>query len=101
MKEIDREGLRIASYNIVSLRKYKNELETVLKERNMDVVALNEARLESKMQNSEVNIKNYRIYREDRNTAGCGVAVFVKDTLPHFQRLEITDQDLEVIVIET
>ena len=52
------------------------------------------------MPNSAVNINNYRIYRKDRNTAGGGVAVFVQETLPHFQRLEITDQDLEVIGIE-
>ena len=44
--------------------------------------------------------KNYQIHRKDRNTAGGGVAVYVRETLPHFQRLDITDQDLEVIGIE-
>ena len=58
----ERKGLRIASYNIVSLRKHKNELETVLNERNIDVIGLNETRLESKVPNSVVNIENYQIY---------------------------------------
>ena len=98
--EGDRKGMRIASYSIVSLRKYENELETVLKERNIDVIALNETRLASKMPISEEDIKNYQIYRKDRNTAGGGVALFVKETLPQSQPLDITDQDLEVIGIE-
>ena len=50
--KVERKGLRIASYNIVSLRKYKDELETVLNERNIDVIGLNETRLESKVPNS-------------------------------------------------
>ena len=96
----ERKGLRIASYNIVSLRKYKNELETVLNEQNIEVIGLNETRLDSKVPNSVVNIGNYHIYRKDRNTAGGGVAVYVRETLPHFQRLDITDQDIEIIGIE-
>ena len=66
----------------------------------MDVLGLNETRLESKVPNSVVNIENYQIYRKDRNTAGGGVAVYVTETLPHVQRLDITDQDLEAIGIE-
>ena len=93
-------GLRIGSCNIVSLRKYKNELEIVLTERNIDVIGLNKTRLESKVPNSVINIENYQIYRKDRNTADGGVAVYVRETLPHFQRLDITDQDLEAIGIE-
>ena len=85
---------------INTLRKHKNELETVLNERNIDVIGLNETRLESKVPNSVVSIENYQIYRKDRNTAGGGVAVYVRETLPHFQRIDITDQDLEVIGIE-
>ena len=51
------------------------------------------------MPNSVVNIENYQIYRNDRNAAGGEVAVRVRETLPHFQRLDITDQDLETIDI--
>ena len=75
-------------------------METVLNERNIDIIGLNETRLESRIPYSVVNIENYQIYRKDRNTAGGGVAVYVRETLLHFQRLDITDLDLEVIGIE-
>ena len=66
----------------------------------IDVIGLNETRLESKVPTLVVNIENYQIYPKDRNTAVGGVPVYVKETLPHFQRLDITDQDLEVVGIE-
>ena len=47
-----RKGLRLASYNIVSLRKQKNELETLINELNLDVIELNETRLERNIPNS-------------------------------------------------
>ena len=40
-----RNGLKIASYNIVSLRKYKDELSLMLNENQIDIIGLNETRL--------------------------------------------------------
>ena len=75
-------------------------METVLNESKIDVTGLNETRPESRVPDSVINIENYQIYRKDRNTAGGGVAVYVREILPHFQRLDIIDLDLELIVIE-
>ena len=75
-------------------------METVLNESKLDVIDLNETRLESRVPDWVINIENYQIYRKDRNTAGSGVAVYVREILPHFQRLDIIDLDLELIGIE-
>ena len=93
-------GLRIASYNIVSLSKHKNELETLINDQNLDVIGLNERRLERSIPNSVVNMNEYIIYRKDRNAAGGGVATSVRETLRHSQRIDISDSDLEIICIE-
>ena len=38
---------------------------------------------------SEIQIDGYDIYRDDRNTSGGGVAVYVNQTVRHFHRSDI------------
>ena len=45
----------------------------LLSERNIDVKGQNEARLESRVSDSIVNIENYQIYQKGRKTASGGV----------------------------
>ena len=71
-----------------------------MNDRNIDVMGLNETRLEQNIPNSTVNISDYKIYRKDRNAAGGGVAIYVRETLPHSQRIDIGDSDLEIVYIE-
>ena len=96
----NRKGLIIASYNIVSLRKQKNELDTLINELNLDVIGLNETRLERSIPNSVANVNEYKIHRKERNAAGVGVAIYVREALPHSHRINISDSDLEIVCIE-
>ena len=41
-----RNGLKIAFLNIVSLRKYKNELDIILHDNDIDIIGLSEKRLD-------------------------------------------------------
>ena len=56
----------------VSLGKHRNELETLINERNRDVIGLNETRLGRNIPNLVVNMNDYKIYRKDRNAVGWG-----------------------------
>ena len=51
-----RNGLKIASLNIVSLRKYKDELGIILNDNEIDIIGLNETRLDENISDRELRI---------------------------------------------
>ena len=65
-------GVKIAHLNIVSLR--KNELELV-NDHEIDFLGLSETRLYENVQDRELRIYGYEIYRNDRDTSGGRVAI--------------------------
>ena len=64
------------------LKRYRNELNVVLHENDVDIISLTETRLENKAEDHELSIERYRIFRNDRDSNGGGVAIYVKDSLP-------------------
>ena len=95
-----RKGVKIAHLNIVSLRKNKLELEVLVNDHKFDVLGLCETRLNENVQDRELRIDGYEIYRNDRDTSGGGVAMYVNNTLSHHRREDITDPKLEILGIE-
>ena len=49
---------------------------------NIDIIGLREIRLDSRVNDSEVSIHGYRIYRNDRDSNGGEIAVYVRENLP-------------------
>ena len=94
-------GVKIAHLHIISLRKNKQELEVLVNDLKFDVLGLSETRLDENVQDRELRIDGYEIYRNDRDTSGGGVAtMYVNRTLSHHRREDITDQKLEILGIE-
>ena len=86
--------------NIVSLRKHKSELGIILHDNNIDIIGLSETRLDSKVNDSEVSIHGYRIYRNDRDSNGRGVKVYVRENLPEPIVKIKSDNKVELISLE-
>ncbi len=63
-------GFKLASLNITSLVKHIDELRVYLSNNVIDVLAINETRLESTIGDNEVHIPGYEIVRRDRNSNG-------------------------------
>ena len=72
----------MASLHIVSLRKHRHELEIILRENEIDIIGVSETRLDGTVTDSMVSIEGYRIFRNDRDANGGGVAIYVKNSLP-------------------
>ena len=85
--------------NIVSLRKHKFELGIILHDNIIDIIGVRETRLDSKVNDSEVSINGYRIYRNDRDSNGGGVAAYVKENFPK-PIIKIKSYKLELISLE-
>ena len=73
-------GFKLALLNITSLIKHIDELRILLDSNPVDVLAINETRLDSTINDCEVYISGYDIIRRDRNVNGIdsvGACVFM------------------------
>ena len=94
-------GLLICSLNAPSLLKYKDEIEVLLNENRIDILAGNETKLDKFVPDSYITIENYsEPVRCDRNRHGGGVAVFVKESISYSVRTDLPIGDLEIVCIE-
>jgi hypothetical protein len=67
----------MAMLNITSLLKHMDEIRVLLTTKNVDVLAINETRLDCTISDDLVSVPNYDIIRFDRNRNGGAEAVFV------------------------
>ena len=78
----------MASLNITSLPKHIDELRVLLDKNPIDVLAINETRLDSSISDGEMHISNYVLVRRDRSLNGSLVGVFaftfVKALITHY-----------------
>ena len=91
----------MASLNITSLPRHIDELRIWLKSQNVDILAINETRLDSTIPNNSVNIPNYEIIRNDRNRNGGGVCMYDRNSISYtIKSLGLTTNECEAICIE-
>ena len=93
-------GLLICSLNAPSLRKHKDEIEVLMRENKIDILALNETKLDSKTEEEQVSIPGYTVLPCDRNSHGGGVAIYLRDTLNFEHRTDLKTDNFEMICIE-
>jgi hypothetical protein len=93
----------MASLNITSLLKHLDELKILLNDNPIDVLAINETRLDSSITDCEVFISGYDIFRRERNTNGRhggGVCFYVRTSINCTPRHDLNFKDLENLCIE-
>ena len=78
-----------------------DEIHTVLKERGIHFLALNENQLDDTCSDAQIlNIEGYKFGRLDRNRNGGGVAFYCKDTFQCAVRDDSSRSTLELICVE-
>ena len=94
--------MTIATLNVNSLLLHITEIRMLIKELGIHILAINETKLDSTIDNNLVNIDGYTIKRCDRNRNGGGVAVYLKDTLldKFIVREDVPKSFLELLCIE-
>jgi hypothetical protein len=96
-------GFKLASLNITSLPKHIDELRVLLADRPVDVLSINETRLDNSVADSDVNIPGYEIIRRDRMTNGRfggGVCFYVRTSVNYCLRSDFNINQLENLCIE-
>lgn len=61
--------------------KYIDQLRLYLINKPVDILGINETRLDDSIDNAEVHIQGYNLYRKERNRLGGGVDIYARDAL--------------------
>lgn len=93
-------GFRIAHLNITSVPKHIDQLRAYLVNKPIDIISVNETRLDDSIGNAEVDIQGYNLYRKDRCRSGGGVAIYVRDLLNVKDGSQFVPNSIEAVCIE-
>lgn len=89
--------IRLVTWNTNGLKQKLTELTHYLTDKDIDIALLTETKLTNA--DNKIKIKNYHIYRTDRPTHGGGVAIAIKNEIPHVP-IDVSHTDLEIVGIK-
>ena len=93
-------GFKIAALNIASLIRHIDELRFHMATKYVDILILNETRLDNNVDPSEYQIDGYTIVTKHRNRNGGGVAIYLRNTIDFVTRVDLQDDALEFLCVE-
>ena len=91
---------KIALLNVNSLTKHIYELKVFLANKPLDVLAINESKLDLVDSDRIVNLEGYNIVRRDRNKHGGGVCFYLRNIITFCRQYPLENDDLELIALE-
>ena len=98
-----RHGLAIACLNINSLLAHIDDLKIFMVNCKIDILCINETKLDSSVSNSEIYLSGYDVVRLDRNVNGRnggGVCIYIRSNLNFRIRKDLANKDLEFLLVE-
>ena len=90
----------MACLNINRLLPKCDQIEIFCVENKIDVMAINETKLDPQINDSEIQLTGYNIIRKGRIKFGGGVFLYIKNHLNFRVRTDLMPEQLENIVIE-
>ena len=97
LKPLDCKGFKIAHLNIRSLLPKIEEIRLLTREADLDICAFTETWISAGVTDNLIHINGYRVYRNDRETEGGGVAIYIKETIQHILTKDLISKDIENI----
>ena len=94
-------GFKLASLNVNKLSTHIDEIRILLADKCLDVLAIQETKLDVSNNNSDFCICGYELIRRDRlSDAGGGICFYIKSTLNFSVRTDLNFDELENLCIE-
>ncbi|XP_069134336.1 uncharacterized protein [Argopecten irradians] len=90
-------GLRFAHLNVRGLLSKLDYIRILLRNQTFDVLTISESHLDDSIEDGELSVSGYSMYRKDRNRRGGGVVTYVLNTLS--SAAEYCETDLELLSI--
>ena len=105
LANVFRKGLTMASLNINSLLAHIDQLRVLnfIDNSNIDILAINETKLDFSIDDDQVHLAGYDIVRKDRiqnGRSGGGVCIYLRSNLNFRIREDLLNDNLECLVIE-
>ena len=92
--------MAIASLNVNGLRRNLDEIQVLIKNLGLHILALNETKLDPNFPKELTSIAGYQQERLERTCNGGGVSIYVRDSIKYKPRPDVPVEDLEIICIE-
>ena len=89
----------MGSLNIASLTKHLDELKVLMANEPLEILAINESRLDISIPDFHIDINGYNLIRRDRNRNGGGVCVFIRKSIEFKHRTDLEKLELEMIAL--
>ena len=94
-------GFKLASLNVNKLSTHIDEIRILLADKCLDVLAIQETKLDVSNNNSDFYICGYELIRRDRlSDADGGICFYIKSTLNFSVRTDLNFDELENLCIE-
>ena len=93
-------GFKLAHLNIASIPKHFDELKVLMINRSVDILSINEARLDNTIHDDKITIPGYVLFRKDRSRSGGGVALYIRNVFNAVDRATNVPLNLEAICVE-
>ena len=90
----------MASLNVNSLLAKIDEIRLLAKNKKIDILIVNETKMDDKVEDQLIAIDDYSVKRCDRNRNGGGVALYVNNTVNFKPREDLPNKSLELVSIE-
>ena len=91
-------GLKIANLNVNSLLKHLDEIRLILINNALDILTINESKIDDNISNDDIQINGFNTIRKDRNRFGGGVVL--RDSISFSDRKDLIPNDLEMVYNE-
>ena len=93
-------GMAIASLNFNGLRSHHDEIKLLLNDKGIQILVLNETKLDGSLPIDLTEISGYQQQRLDRTCNGGGVSLYVREPIKMTPRLEVPSEGLELLCVE-
>ncbi|CAB4026141.1 RNA-directed DNA polymerase from transposon BS [Paramuricea clavata] len=80
--------------------KHLDEIRLILNNNALDILAINESKIDNQISNNEIHIDGFNIIRKDRNRFGGGVVLYVRQNISFSDRIDLIPDELEMVCIE-
>ena len=93
-------GLKIENLNINSLFKHTDELRINMADQIIDILGINETKLDSSVPQHLISLEGYTWVSRDRNRFGGGVGFYIRNTINFQVGSDLNKDDIEFLTID-
>ena len=96
----NKRGFKIANLNVISLLKHIDELRLCLTNQQLDILAINETKMDSDVPLDLISLEGYTWVSKNRNRSGGAVGFYIRNSINFPIRPDLGLDDIEALTIE-